>query len=191
MRSPPVRILKKISSLVPVFARAFRLRGCGQSEVDPDEKRNKGEFMKSTRNFTLLKLAMGSLLAICFNAGVANAQTVVGKFTLPFETHWGQATLPAGDYSFWMERGPGAMVQIFRAAKGAGIVMDLGYDYVTDPTGPMSLTVVRNRAGNTVRALNLPPIGKILHYAPNKPARSSAAGEREIAQLITVRAAGR
>jgi hypothetical protein len=64
--------------------------------------------MKSMRNFTLLKLAMGSLLAICFNAGYANAQTVAGKFTLPFEARWGQATLPAGDYSFRLERGPGA-----------------------------------------------------------------------------------
>jgi hypothetical protein len=30
-----------------------------------------------------------------------NAQNVYqGKFTLPFETHWGSATLPAGDYTF-------------------------------------------------------------------------------------------
>ena len=46
--------------------------------------------MKSIRSFTLLHLAMGSLLAICFNSGLASAQTLTGKFTLPFEAHWGQ-----------------------------------------------------------------------------------------------------
>jgi len=139
--------------------------------------------MKSMRKFTL-KLAMGSLLAICFNAGVANAQTVAGKFTLPFETHWGQATLPAGNYSFWMERGAVAKVQIFRAGKAVGVVVDRGYS--TEASGAMSLTVVRTSAGNTVRDLNVPQIGKVLHYAPNKPRRNSGAGEREIAQLIPI-----
>jgi hypothetical protein len=42
-------------------------------------------------------LALGAL------AASGNAQTVYqGKFTLPFETHWGGATLPAGDYTFTM-----------------------------------------------------------------------------------------
>jgi hypothetical protein len=74
--------------------------------------------MKTMKNFTLLKLAMGSLLAICFNAGFANAQNVAGKFTLPFEAHWGQATLPAGDYSFMLERGPDAKVRVFYRGPG-------------------------------------------------------------------------
>ena len=140
--------------------------------------------MKSMRNFTLLKLAMGSLLAICFNAGFANAQTVAGKFTLPFEAHWGQATLPAGDYSFWMEKGPVAKIQLFQRNKGVAFVVDRGYDTETS-AGP-SLTVVRYGAAYFVSDLNLPGIGKVLHYAPNKSARTSAAGERQIAQLIPV-----
>jgi hypothetical protein len=140
--------------------------------------------MKSMRNFTLLQLAMGSLLAICFNAGFANAQTVAGKFTLPFEAHWGQATLPAGDYSFWMEKGPVAKIQVFRENKGVAFVVDRGYD--TETSAGMSLTVVWYGAGYSVRDLNLPGIGKVLHYAPNRSARTSAAAERQIAQLILV-----
>ena len=146
--------------------------------------------MKSTPNFTLLNFAMGSLLAICFNAGFANAQTVAGKFTLPFEAHWGQATLPAGDYFLTLERGPGALVQIFHAGgKGAGIVLDRGYSAET--SGSMSLTVVRNSAGYSVCDLNLPEIGKVLHYAPTKPARIPATEERKIAQLIPVTIPGK
>ncbi len=42
-------------------------------------------------------LALGAL------ATSGNAQNVSqGKFTLPFETYWGSATLPAGDYTFVM-----------------------------------------------------------------------------------------
>jgi hypothetical protein len=138
--------------------------------------------MKSMKSFTMLKLAMGSLLAISCNAGLANAQTVAGKFTLPFQAHWGQATLPAGDYSFLLERGPVAKIQVIRAGKAVAFVVDQGYS--TETSGGMSLTVVQNRAGYSVCDLNLPGIGKVLHYAPAKPARNSAAGEREIAQRI-------
>ena len=140
--------------------------------------------MKSMKNVTLLNLAMGSLLAICFNAGFANAQTVAGKFTLPFEAHWGQATLPAGDYSFRLESGTGGTVLVSRGTKNVAYIMEQGYSI--GPSDGMSLTVVRNSAGNTVSALNLPGIGKVLHYVPSKPVRTPAAKEREIAQLIPI-----
>jgi len=43
-------------------------------------------------------LALGAL------ATSGNAQNAYqGKFTLPFETHWGGATLPAGDYTFALQ----------------------------------------------------------------------------------------
>ncbi|HEV2201755.1 MAG TPA: hypothetical protein VGR73_18195 [Bryobacteraceae bacterium] len=136
--------------------------------------------MKSMLN-SLQKLALGSLLAICLNAGFANAQTMAGKFTLPFAAHWGQANLPAGDYSFRLEEGPGGKVQVIRGNKAIAFVVDRGYS--TDTSAGMSMTVVRNRAGYSVCDLNLPAIGKVLHYAPAKPRRNSAASEREIAQL--------
>ena len=138
--------------------------------------------MKSMKSFTMLKLAMGSLLAISCNAGLANAQTVAGKFTLPFEAHWGQATLPAGDYAFTLERGPGGKIEVIRAGKAVAFVVDQGYS--SETTAGMSLTVVRNPAGYSVCDLNLPGIGKVLHFAPARPARNSAAREREIAQRI-------
>jgi hypothetical protein len=135
--------------------------------------------MKSIRNFTLLKLATASLVAISFNAGLANAQTVAGKFTLPFEAHWGEATLQAGDYSFRLE--PGYRVHVFRGAENVAFVVNQSFDEGT--TGAISLTVVRNSAGNTVRDLNLPEIGVVLHYPPNKAGRGSAVREREIARI--------
>jgi len=43
---------------------------------------------------------LAALLATCMFARGANAQfsAFEGKFTLPYETHWGKAVLPAGNY---------------------------------------------------------------------------------------------
>jgi len=57
--------------------------------------------------------------------------------------------------------------------------------------GPAALTIVQKRYGNTVRDLTLLEIGVALHYAPHKPARGSAAVEREIAQVVSVAEKGK
>src|ERR1700756_65922 len=50
------------------------------------------------KSFTKIGVAALALSAL---AASGNAQdSFQGKFTLPFETHWGSATLPAGDYTF-------------------------------------------------------------------------------------------
>ena len=137
--------------------------------------------MKSIRSFTLLHLAMGSLLAICFNSGLASAQTLTGKFTLPFEAHWGQTNLPAGDYSFTLDQaGRGGKVQIFHGAESVAYLVNRSFDAAS--SGKMSLVVVRRSDGNYVQDLNLPEIGVIFHYAPQID-RGSAAREKEIARI--------
>jgi hypothetical protein len=48
--------------------------------------------------FTKLGAATLALGAFATSGNAQNAYQ--GKFTLPFEIHWGSATLPAGDYTF-------------------------------------------------------------------------------------------
>jgi hypothetical protein len=135
--------------------------------------------MKTTRSFTLLNLAIGSLLVICFNSGLASAQTMAGKFTLPYEAHWGLATLPAGTYSFAVEGiGREARVRVLRGAETVAYMLNQGFD--TTPSRSISLTVARSSAGNFVRDLSLPEIGQVFHYATPKAGRVS---EREIARI--------
>ena len=52
-------------------------------------------------------------LAVCFLAGAANAApTFSGKFTFPYEVHWGRTVLPAGNYSITIDRfEPAAIVR--------------------------------------------------------------------------------
>jgi hypothetical protein len=139
--------------------------------------------MKSTRSFTLLNLAIGSLLAICFNPGVASAEALTGgAFSLPFEVHWGVATLPAGDYSFKVEGvGRAAKVRIFHGPDTvANFLLNQGFDQTQSPV--VALSVVRNSAGNFVSDLSLPAIGQVLHYATPKAGRRQAGGEQQIAR---------
>ena len=47
------------------------------------------------------KLGIAALvLCALATSGKAQQSIYQGKFTLPVETHWGTATLPAGDYTF-------------------------------------------------------------------------------------------
>ena len=53
--------------------------------------------LKLLTKFGVAALALGAL------ATSGKAQPYQGKFTLPFETHWAGATLPAGDYTFVLQ----------------------------------------------------------------------------------------
>jgi len=59
--------------------------------------------MKKTRNFRLARFTLLLLAgSLCVGRLTAQAGEAVsaGKFTLPFEVRWGQAILPAGDYTY-------------------------------------------------------------------------------------------
>jgi hypothetical protein len=53
---------------------------------------------RNLKLFTKLGVAALALAALATSANAQNAYE--GKFTLAVETHWGGATLPAGNYSF-------------------------------------------------------------------------------------------
>jgi hypothetical protein len=62
--------------------------------------------MRTTRNIVRPAMFAAILLVIASFTAPANAQSELpqeafqGKFTLPYEVHWGNALLPAGDYVF-------------------------------------------------------------------------------------------
>ena len=54
-----------------------------------------------TKFTRIIAIATFGLIAICASASSASAQNAFqGKFTLPNDVRWANATLPAGDYSF-------------------------------------------------------------------------------------------
>jgi hypothetical protein len=141
--------------------------------------------MNWIRISTLLRLLGLALLAACFNAGHASAQVFQGKFTLPFEARWGQATLPAGDYSFTLDSVSTNCALRLRNGKNT-VALILAQAQDKKHSGRAELSVV----GGTVRALSLPEIGMVLEYAPQHHKYLTAPEERRIAQILPVATTG-
>ncbi|HME00900.1 MAG TPA: hypothetical protein VKM93_26765 [Terriglobia bacterium] len=142
--------------------------------------------MNWTRTSKLLRLLGLALLAACLNAGHASAQVFQGKFTLPFQARWGEAALPAGDYSFALDSTTGACtLRLYRQGKGVALIMAQGQS--KNDSGTAALIVVRG----TVRTLSLPKIGTVLQYAPHHGKRLAAPEERIIAQIVPVVSTGK
>ena len=82
-----------------------------------------------TRHLKLFsKLGVAAFVLGALATG-GNAQTVYrGKFTLPFETHWGAATLSAGDYTFTMESASSSYKLYIHGQEGAAIIEPSGTD---------------------------------------------------------------
>ena len=56
--------------------------------------------MNKTPKFNMIGAILLAVLGAALSAGPLRAEDLIGKFTLPIEARWGQATLPPGDYSF-------------------------------------------------------------------------------------------
>ncbi len=120
--------------------------------MSPQDKSNqRTHVMNSNRSTKMVWLVGVALLVSCFGAGLARAQECAGKFTLPFEARWGQATLPAGGYSFRLDKAQsGGVIQLFQGRMGVGFIQPQGYD--VNQTGESSLIVVKTKTGRSVRA---------------------------------------
>ncbi len=140
--------------------------------------------MKANRISMLVKVVAAALLAVCLNAAHASAQTEAGQFTLPFEVHWGLATLPPGNYSFTLDRMGGRGVLTLRRGVNT-VALIPNQSRQDEKAGRSELIVLRNSQGRFVRELHLPEIGVTLRYAPYE-SRRERASERETAQVIPV-----
>jgi hypothetical protein len=78
---------------------------------------NFGRHLKLMTRLAVAVVGLGAL-ATCGNAQTPYA----GKFTLPFETHWGDATLPAGDYTFTLQSNSAPYVLYIRGQRASAIV---------------------------------------------------------------------
>ena len=113
---------------------------------------------------TKAALFVTAMLACCALAGTAKADpTYTGKFTLPYEVHWGQAVLPAGDYTIMMDRSEPA-TKIHSANGKNWFIFNATTDDVVK--GGAFLLVTSNGSRRTVRYFNAPFLGKVLIYSP-------------------------
>jgi len=120
------------------------------------------------RGLKLLTKVAVAVLALGALPASGNAQTVYqGQFTLPFETHWGGTTLPAGDYTFTMSSAISPYTLYIRGEKFNAIVMASAADEKI-VSGHAQLNLVDIADVQNVKTFEAPELGLILSYRTPK-----------------------
>jgi hypothetical protein len=111
--------------------------------------------------FTKLGVAALALGALATSGNAQNAYQ--GKFTLPTETHWGSATLPAGDHTFAMSSASSQYRLYIRGVQVDAIIMAASTDdrAVADYA---QLNLVDIADVQTVQTFDAPELGLTFVY---------------------------
>jgi hypothetical protein len=110
--------------------------------------------------FTKVGVAALALGALATSGNAQNAYQ--GKFTLPFETHWGGATLPAGDYTFTMSSASSDYRLIIRGQVNAIIMAVTTDDRAVADHAQLNLVDIADV--QTVQTFDAPELGLTLVY---------------------------
>jgi hypothetical protein len=124
-------------------------------------------------------------LALSLSFGQAKAQSAYeGKFTLPFEAHWGIAVLPAGDYTISMQSANEPYLLYIRGEGKTAIIMANGANTkaVSDDS---HLTVVNTGGNQAVTELAAGQLGLILDYPVHKSQMKPMLGAKPGAKPLT------
>jgi hypothetical protein len=114
--------------------------------------------LKLLAKFGVAALALGAL------ATSGKAQNAFqGKFTLPFETHWGGATLPAGDYTFTMESASSPYTLYIQGRAGAIIRAITADSRVVSSHAQLNLVDIADV--QNVETFEVPELGLTFIYA--------------------------
>jgi len=117
------------------------------------------------KSFTKIGVAALSLSAL---AAGGNAQdSFQGKFTLPFETHWGGTTLSAGDYTFTMTSTTSSYKLYIHGQAGDAIILAAAADKSV-ASGHAQLNLVDIADAQNVQTFDAPEIGLTFSYLTPK-----------------------
>jgi hypothetical protein len=117
--------------------------------------------LKLLAKFGVAALALGAL------ATSGKAQNIYqGKFTLPFETHWGSATLPAGDYTFFMSSASSDYRLYIRGAQVNAIVQATSTERGVSAQAQLNLVDIADV--QTVQTFDASELGLRFSYATPK-----------------------
>ena len=144
----------------------------------------KTNIQRSVIRATLLAAA---LLATALIGGPAKAQAgIQGKFTLPQETRWGQAMLPAGDYQLTFADNNTGTALVIRDAKSLRVVAFESIANREDSTGGESALLIGARGRQrVVYSLKLAALGESFVYE-RPPGHRRGAEEAHHTQTVPV-----
>src|ERR1043166_7412048 len=123
--------------------------------------------MNSNRRSKLVPYVVVALLTVCLGADRARAEAALGgQFTLPFETRWGSAVLPAADYTLMLDhKGAIDVVDISRGQIKVAMVLCIAHDNRSYNSSHSAITIVRHGNKGRVLSLDLPQLGHIYFFS--------------------------
>jgi len=106
-----------------------------------------------------------ALLCTAFLTAAAFAAPIYrGSFTLPYPAQWGQATLPAGDYSIqFQDVGSRVFVAVNETRTGRKVAL-LPAKATEDAKGPSALLIVNRGNRHMISSLRLAELGEAFFY---------------------------
>jgi hypothetical protein len=109
------------------------------------------------------KLGIAALvLCALATSGKAQQSIYQGKFTLPVETHWGTATLPAGDYTFTVASAASEYRLFIRGQRSNFIIPTVVADNATPQHAQLNLVDIGDKY--TVETFDAPQLGLTFTY---------------------------
>ena len=126
--------------------------------------------MTKNRTFTSIRVIFLALAATVASVGLLSAEDYKGTFTLPFETKWGRATLPPGDYTFKLNMNVSPFTAKVSGNDVQAYILATGIDD-RNVAGQSALIIVRHGRKGTVRALRLADRGLVFTYPLPKSER--------------------
>jgi hypothetical protein len=117
------------------------------------------------RRPAVLRLVLSVIIATFVFTMAANAHpSFAGKFNLPFEVHWGEAVLPAGQYFIHMN--PTTDPAVISSVTGDRTVFIRVLTTADSKISGTYLTITNEESEQKVRSLNVAGLGKVVIFAP-------------------------
>ena len=110
-------------------------------------------------------LFVASLMSLLPSAVVA--QNARGKFTLAKQVRWGTAVLPAGEYSYKVERHAAGAVMLRNLNGGPSAIVLSTSSSIADPGAAPRLLLTQHGQDWFVTSMILGGDGEQLHFAPH------------------------
>jgi hypothetical protein len=138
---------------------------------------------RNLKLFTKLGVAALALGALATSGNAQNAYQ--GKFTLATETHWGGATLPAGDYTFALPSN-NAPYRLYIEGQGVGAIITAATADQRVVSERPQLNLVDIADVQAVQTFEVPELGLTFIYATP---RQKHVGGKEARQKVAPRTA--
>jgi len=133
-----------------------------------------------------------ALLGMSLAPFSVKAQSVFkGHFTLPIETQWGTAILPAGDYTFTMNSLAAPYTMVVRGENASIIVDASGGIKNRDGSGQSVLVIARRNGRAAVSRVYLEPLGTAFYYGREKNESQFLAQGPTLTERLPIRNEGK